>query len=168
MNGAFGNYRDLMRDVTLNPAMGRYLNMLNNRSQAVTGVPPNENYPRELMQLFTHRHSEARIPNGTPMLDAAGAPVPAYTEARREGAGAHLHGLDVRRRQSGDRFRRRPAVENYRVPMEPVARVPRHRREDVPRRRRSRPDQTAQPGSRPGARRDLQPPERRRRSSAVS
>ena len=33
MNGAFGNYRDLMRNVTLNPAMGRYLNMLNNRSQ---------------------------------------------------------------------------------------------------------------------------------------
>ena len=34
MNGAFGNYRDLMRAVTLNPAMGRYLNMLNNRSSA--------------------------------------------------------------------------------------------------------------------------------------
>ena len=60
MNGAFGNYRDLMRDVTLNPAMGRYLNMLNNRSQPVTGVPPNENYPRELMQLFTLGIREAQ------------------------------------------------------------------------------------------------------------
>src|SRR6185503_20289849 len=37
MDGAFGNYRDLMRRITLNPAMGRYLNMLNNRSQQVTG-----------------------------------------------------------------------------------------------------------------------------------
>ena len=68
MSGAFGNYRDLMRAITLNPAMGRYLNMLNNRSQQVTGVPPNENYPRELMQLFTlgsaeaqsQRHADAR------------------------------------------------------------------------------------------------------------
>ena len=68
MTGAFGNYRDLMRTITLNPAMGRYLNMLNNRSQAVTGVPANENYPRELMQLFTlgtaqlnpERHADAR------------------------------------------------------------------------------------------------------------
>ena len=37
LNNAFGNYRNLMRDMTLNPAMGRYLNMLNNRSQASTG-----------------------------------------------------------------------------------------------------------------------------------
>ena len=64
MNGAFGNYRDLMRAVTLNPAMGRYLNMLNNRKQTFdaavpTSPPPNENYPRELLQLFTLGHGEA-------------------------------------------------------------------------------------------------------------
>jgi uncharacterized protein (DUF1800 family)/fibronectin type 3 domain-containing protein len=79
MNGAFGNYRDLMRAVTLNPAMGRYLNMLNNRSEAVTGVPPNENYPRELMQLFTLGLVQLN-PNGTPVLDANGAPVPSFSE----------------------------------------------------------------------------------------
>ena len=79
MEGAFGNYRDLMRDMTLNPAMGRYLNMLNNRSQQVTGVPPNENYPRELMQLFTLGIPRLN-PNGVPVLDANGAPVPAYSE----------------------------------------------------------------------------------------
>ncbi len=53
MNRAFGNYRDLMTDMTLNPAMGRFLNMLNSKSEAVTNGPANENYPRELMQLFT-------------------------------------------------------------------------------------------------------------------
>ena len=53
MNGAFGNYRTLMTDVTLNPAMGRFLNMLNSRSEAVGGAPAVENFPRELMQLFT-------------------------------------------------------------------------------------------------------------------
>ena len=42
-------------------------------------MPPNENYPRELMQLFTLGIPRLN-PNGTPMLDAAGAPIPAYTE----------------------------------------------------------------------------------------
>ena len=101
MNGAFGNYRDLMRDVTLNPAMGRYLNMLNNQSQAVTGSLPNENYARELMQLFT-----IGIPkldqNGTPAVTLLGTPAHDLHRAGREGTGAHLHGLDLRRRQSRD------------------------------------------------------------------
>lgn len=74
-NGAFGNYRDLMRDVTLNPAMGQYLNMLNSRSEALTGTPPNENYARELMQLFTLGIPTLN-PDGTPIQGAA----PAYTE----------------------------------------------------------------------------------------
>jgi uncharacterized protein (DUF1800 family) len=53
MNNAFGNYRTLMTDVTLNPAMGRFLNMLNSRSEAIGNAPAVENFPRELMQLFT-------------------------------------------------------------------------------------------------------------------
>ena len=51
LNNAFGNYRDLMTAVTLNPAMGRYLNMLNNKAQSKTGVAANENYARELQEL---------------------------------------------------------------------------------------------------------------------
>lgn len=77
-NRAFGNYRDLMRAITLNPAMGRYLNMVNNRSRAASGVAPNENYPRELMQLFTLGLSRLN-PDGTPVM-TGGAPVPTYTE----------------------------------------------------------------------------------------
>jgi uncharacterized protein (DUF1800 family) len=77
---AFGNYRDLMRDVTLSPAMGDYLNLVNNvKGDAARGIRPNENYARELMQLFTIG-TEAINPDGTYVLDAAGARVPAYTQ----------------------------------------------------------------------------------------
>jgi len=51
---AFGSYLTLMQDISLNPAMGNYLDMVNNdKFNAKTGVAPNENYARELMQLFT-------------------------------------------------------------------------------------------------------------------
>jgi uncharacterized protein (DUF1800 family) len=118
MNGAFGNYRDLMRAVTLNPAMGRYLNMLNNRAQAVTGVVPNENYARELLQLFTLGLAELN-PDGTPRTDGSGVPVPSYTEADVKALAKILTGWTF---GDGD-----PATipsglagENYTVPMEAV------------------------------------------------
>ena len=49
---AFGNFYTILQDVTLSPAMGGYLNMLNSAKPA-TGQIANENYARELMQLFT-------------------------------------------------------------------------------------------------------------------
>lgn len=53
-SNAFGNFRKLLRDVTLNAAMGDYLDMVNNdKANPVTGVLPNENYAREVLQLFT-------------------------------------------------------------------------------------------------------------------
>ena len=53
-DNAFGNYRDVIKAVTLNPAMGRYLNMANNvKGNPAKGTAANENYARELMQLFT-------------------------------------------------------------------------------------------------------------------
>ena len=51
---AFGNYRSLLEAVTLNPAMGVYLNTRGNQKEdAATGRQPDENYGREVMQLFT-------------------------------------------------------------------------------------------------------------------
>lgn len=51
---AFGNYRDLLQDITLNAAMGYYLNTKGNRKEdAASGRQPDENYAREVMQLFT-------------------------------------------------------------------------------------------------------------------
>jgi uncharacterized protein (DUF1800 family) len=77
---AFGNYLDLMRDISLNPAMGIYLDMLNNdRTEPGSGKAPNENYARELLQLFTIGLTSLN-PDGTARLDETGAPLSAYTE----------------------------------------------------------------------------------------
>jgi uncharacterized protein (DUF1800 family) len=71
---AFGNFRTLMFDMTLNPAMGHYLDMAGNSRAA-----PNENYARELMQLFSVG-TDLLNQDGTPVLDANGNRVPTYTQ----------------------------------------------------------------------------------------
>jgi uncharacterized protein (DUF1800 family) len=58
-NRAFGNYRTLMEEITFNPGMGNYLDMAGS-----TTAQPNENYPRELLQLFTIGLTELN-PDGT-------------------------------------------------------------------------------------------------------
>ncbi len=47
------NFRELIEDVTYSPMMGKYLSHLQNSSELASGVPPDENYAREIMQLFT-------------------------------------------------------------------------------------------------------------------
>lgn len=69
---AFGNYRQLLFDITLNPGMGNYLNMAGNSRAA-----PNENYARELMQLFSIG-TDLLNQDGTPVLDANGNRIPTY------------------------------------------------------------------------------------------
>ena len=77
---AFGNYRDLMRAMTLNPAMGDFLDMVNNRSASSNGGrSPNENYARELLQLFTVGPVILNI-DGSPKTDRNGHTAPTYTE----------------------------------------------------------------------------------------
>ncbi|MBC7798389.1 MAG: DUF1800 family protein, partial [Pyrinomonadaceae bacterium] len=71
---AFGNYRDLMRDMTLNPAMGNYLDMVRSTRQN-----PNENYPREILQLFAVGLNEMNL-DGTPKLDSTGSQIPTYDQ----------------------------------------------------------------------------------------
>src|SRR5208337_166394 len=79
-DNAFTNYRDIIKAVTLSPAMGRYLNMANNnKANASRGTAANENYARELMQLFTLGLSEL-YSNGTPVLDQNKNPVPTYSQ----------------------------------------------------------------------------------------
>lgn len=72
---AFGNFRQLLQEITLNPAMGRYLDMAGN-----SRVNPNENYAREVLQLFTVGPDLLNI-DGTPRLDAAGNRIPTYNQA---------------------------------------------------------------------------------------
>jgi len=80
---AFTNYRTIMQDVTLTPAMGLYLNMMNSNKPA-TGQIANENYPRELMQLFTLGLNLLNQ-DGTVQLDTSNNPVPPYSETDVQG-----------------------------------------------------------------------------------
>lgn len=83
-NDAFANFSTILQDVSLSPAMGAYLNMLNsNKPGVVSGVPQiaNENYARELMQLFTTGIYMLNA-DGTQQLDGTGNPIPVYTEAQ--------------------------------------------------------------------------------------
>jgi len=73
---AFGNYRDLMEEMTLNPAMGLYLDTIYSTRQN-----PNENYPRELLQLFTTGSYTLNI-DGTFVIDANGRRVQTYDQDR--------------------------------------------------------------------------------------
>ena len=77
---AFTNFATIMHDVTVSPGMGAYLNMLNS-AKAPTGQIANENYARELMQLFTIGIDQLN-PDGTLQLDGSGNPIPNYTEAQ--------------------------------------------------------------------------------------
>ena len=79
LGNAFGNFRDLLRDVSLNPAMGIYLSHVNNRrSDPANNVFPDENYAREVMQLFSIGLFELNI-DGSRQLDVNGRPIPTYS-----------------------------------------------------------------------------------------
>lgn len=73
---AFGNFSDLLRDMTLNPAMGKYLALGHSKAPG-----PNEDFAREVMQLFTIGLVELNL-DGSPKLDAYGKTIPTYTQAR--------------------------------------------------------------------------------------
>jgi uncharacterized protein (DUF1800 family) len=82
---AFGNYRQLLEDVTLHPAMGYYLNMLNSeKDDASSGARPNENYAREVLQLFSVGLVKLNL-DGSQQLDGAGKPMPSYDESVVQG-----------------------------------------------------------------------------------
>jgi uncharacterized protein (DUF1800 family) len=82
---AFGNFYDLLLAVTLSPVMGDYLDMANNnKANPATGVEPNENYAREILQLFSVGLWLLN-PDGTLRLDAAGKPIATYDQEEIEG-----------------------------------------------------------------------------------
>ncbi|MGB5630902.1 MAG: DUF1800 domain-containing protein [Woeseiaceae bacterium] len=82
---AFGNYRDLLEEVTLHPAMGVYLSMLGNeKPNPALNIRPDENYARELMQLFSIGLVELNL-DGTERLDGNNQPIPTYNQEIIEG-----------------------------------------------------------------------------------
>ncbi len=78
---AFGNFRELLERITLNAAMGFFLNTKGNlREDPATGRQPDENYAREVMQLFTIGLYELN-PDGTHRLDANNQPIETYGQS---------------------------------------------------------------------------------------
>lgn len=78
--GAFGKYRDLLQNVTLNPMMGIYLTSMANRATYESGgivISPDENYAREIMQLFSIG-LVLRHPDGSLILSEEGLPIATY------------------------------------------------------------------------------------------
>jgi len=77
---AFGNFETLLNQVTLSPSMGYWLTMVNNdKGNPLTGREPNQNYAREIMQLFSIGLVELDL-GGDPILDATGQPIPTYDQ----------------------------------------------------------------------------------------
>ncbi len=77
---AFGNFRDLLFDITMHPSMGMFLSHFNNsREIPHLNIHPDENYAREIMQLFTIGLYELHK-NGEPKRDAEGQLIPTYNQ----------------------------------------------------------------------------------------
>ncbi len=95
---ALGNYRDLLQDVTYSPVMGEYLTYDGNK-KAEGAQKPDENYAREVMQLFTIGLWELNM-DGSLKLDGNGEPIPTYDNTDIETFARVFTGL----RSSGDRI----------------------------------------------------------------
>ena len=90
---AFGNFRTLLQDVAMHPAMGLYLSHLKNRKEdLVVGRVPDQNFAREVMQLFSIGLLQLN-PDGTSKLDGNGLPIETYTTADIEGLSSVFTGF---------------------------------------------------------------------------
>jgi uncharacterized protein (DUF1800 family) len=116
---AFGNFRQLLEDVTLSPAMGYYLSMRGSQKEQKDALGnvlrvPDENYAREVMQLFTIGLYQLN-PDGSPRLDDKGQPIPTYEQKDVAGLARALTGWDLNQ-PSPD-----PEALRYRNPMKLIA-----------------------------------------------
>ncbi len=122
VNDAFGNFSTLLNDVSLSPAMGAYLNMLNsNKPGTVSGVVQiaNENYARELMQLFSMGLYLVNA-DGTPQHDGSGNLIPAYTEAQVQAFARAYTGWTYATSTGGSATKFPNGTANYTMPMAAV------------------------------------------------
>jgi uncharacterized protein (DUF1800 family) len=95
-----GNFRDLLEKVTLSPAMGEYLTYRgNNKEDPSIGRQPDENYAREIMQLFSIGLYQLNL-DGTQKLDGNGQPIPTYATADVKGLAKVFTGWGMYRSSS--------------------------------------------------------------------
>lgn len=90
---SFGNFRDLLGDVTFSPSMGFYLSHLNNpKTDPTRNQEPDENFAREIMQLFTIGLNELNM-DGSLKLDNSGQAIPTYDNSDIRGLARVFTGL---------------------------------------------------------------------------
>jgi hypothetical protein len=118
LNDAFANYSKLLGDVTLSPSMGNYLDMVNNaKADPVAGTSPDENYAREVMQLFSIGLYKLHQ-DGSLALDSTGAPIPTYNQDVIEGFSAAFTGWTYAPANPRESWWGNPP--NYASPMVPM------------------------------------------------
>jgi uncharacterized protein (DUF1800 family) len=118
VNDAFSNFYTIMNDVTLSTGMGAYLNMLNSYKPG-NGQIANENYARELMQLFT-TGIYLLNQDGTQQLDGGGNPIPVYTEAQIQAFARAYTGWTFANATGGTPTKFPNSPPNYSAPMAAV------------------------------------------------
>ncbi len=99
---AFGKYEDLLNEISFNSGMGVFLTFNGSKkeykNEANTTVYPDENYAREIMQLFSLGLKKLNI-DGTPILDSNGNPIPTYTQEDVNQLARVFTGWDLKRNQ---------------------------------------------------------------------
>ncbi len=115
---AFGNFRQLLNDVATSPAMGAYLNMLNS-NVAPAGQIANENFARELMQLFTTGLYLLNA-DGSFQLDGQGMPQPVYSQAQVQAYARALTGWTYANATGGVPTSFPNGVPNFDQPMRAI------------------------------------------------
>ncbi len=92
--GVTGTFRQLLENVTLNPAMGYFLNTKGNQQANAQGRQPDENYAREVMQLMTIGLYMLN-PDGTPINGSDGTPQPTFAQADVSNLASVFTGYDL-------------------------------------------------------------------------
>ena len=115
---AFGNYRKLLEDVSLHPAMGYYLNMIESEKEDLDkGTHPNENFAREVLQLFSIGLVKLNI-DGTPMLDEQKKPIATYDQTVVQGFARAFSGWSFGGRDTSKNDSFQNGEETWSVPMQ--------------------------------------------------
>ncbi len=118
---AFGNFRELLEAVTLSPSMGVYLDMAaSSKTIPELGLNPNENYAREILQLFSIGLYELH-PDGTLRLDSENQPIPTYDQEVVKAFARAFTGWTLGGQNQSDPRRFFRSQRNFRIPMEPWA-----------------------------------------------
>ena len=115
---AFGNFRTLLQEVTLSPSMGAYLDMLSNdKEDPETGRNPNENYAREILQLFSVGLYQLH-PDGTLQLSIEGLPIETYDQDVIKGFAQVFTGWTFANQDRSEEWRFYWPEPYWRIPME--------------------------------------------------